>query len=113
MAKPRSIGKRPFEASRAARRLRVKDMAAMAAADCAVIFDVDGVLLDLTRAEEDAFFLPFERRYGLNGHEVCTLDRLAVVLGLTRERVRQIQVEALRSLRSIIKRRGVSKDALL
>ena len=39
----------------------------MAAADCAVIFDVDGVLLDLTRAEEDAFFLPFERRYGLTG----------------------------------------------
>jgi beta-phosphoglucomutase-like phosphatase (HAD superfamily) len=33
----------------------------------AVIFDVDGVLLDLTPAEEDAFFLPFERRYGLTG----------------------------------------------
>lgn len=33
----------------------------------AVIFDVDGVLLELTRAEEDAFFLPFERRYGLKG----------------------------------------------
>lgn len=31
----------------------------------AVIFDVDGVLLELTRAEEDAFFIPFERRYGL------------------------------------------------
>jgi len=36
-------------------------------ADFAVIFDVDGVLLDLTQAEEDAFFLPFERRYGLTG----------------------------------------------
>jgi phosphoglycolate phosphatase-like HAD superfamily hydrolase len=36
-------------------------------ADFAVIFDVDGVLLELTRAEEDAFFLPFERRYGLAG----------------------------------------------
>ena len=33
----------------------------------AVIFDVDGVLLDLTRAEEDAFFLAFERRHGLTG----------------------------------------------
>ena len=33
--------------------------------DSAVIFDVDGVLLDLTGAEEDAFFQPFERRYGL------------------------------------------------
>jgi phosphoglycolate phosphatase-like HAD superfamily hydrolase len=34
-------------------------------ADAAVIFDVDGVLLELTRPEEDAFFTPFERRYGL------------------------------------------------
>ena len=34
-------------------------------ADCAVIFDVDGVLLELTAAEEDLFFEPFERRYGL------------------------------------------------
>lgn len=35
--------------------------------DSAVIFDVDGVLLDLTGPEEDAFFLPFARRYGLTG----------------------------------------------
>jgi phosphoglycolate phosphatase-like HAD superfamily hydrolase len=33
--------------------------------DAAVIFDVDGVLLELTSAEEDAFFAPFEKRYGL------------------------------------------------
>jgi phosphoglycolate phosphatase-like HAD superfamily hydrolase len=37
------------------------------AADAAVVFDVDGVLLDLTGAEEDAFFSPFERRHGLTG----------------------------------------------
>ena len=35
--------------------------------DSAVIFDVDGVLLDLTAAEEDAFFLTFERLHGLTG----------------------------------------------
>jgi HAD superfamily hydrolase (TIGR01549 family) len=34
-------------------------------ADAAVIFDVDGVLLELTRAEENAFFAPFEKRYAL------------------------------------------------
>lgn len=33
----------------------------------AVIFDVDGVLLELTPAEEDAFFAPFETLYGLTG----------------------------------------------
>ena len=35
---------------------------AMVMAEAAVIFDVDGVLLELTRAEEDAFFVLFERR---------------------------------------------------
>src|SRR5687767_259134 len=34
-------------------------------ADTAVIFDVDGVLLDLTPEEEDAFFWPFARLHGL------------------------------------------------
>ena len=33
--------------------------------NAAVIFDVDGVLLELTSAEEDAFFAPFVQRYGL------------------------------------------------
>lgn len=31
-------------------------------ADCAIIFDVDGVLLKLTRAEEELFFQPFASR---------------------------------------------------
>ena len=54
-----------------------------------------------------------ERRYGLNGVDVVTLEALAVDLGLTRERVRQIQAEALDHLRSIIKRGGVTRDSLL
>lgn len=33
----------------------------------AVIFDVDGVLLELTAAEEDAFFQVFRQRYGITG----------------------------------------------
>lgn len=35
--------------------------------DSAVIFDVDGVLLELTPQEEDAFFLAFARRHGITG----------------------------------------------
>lgn len=54
-----------------------------------------------------------EFRYGLNGCEVATLEELAERLFLTRERVRQIQIEALSQLRRILKRRGVSKDVLL
>ena len=54
-----------------------------------------------------------ERRYGLNGADVATLDALAGELGLTRERVRQIQIEGLDRLRSIIKRGGIARDAVL
>ena len=54
-----------------------------------------------------------ERRFGLNSQEVCTLEELARHLGLTRERVRQIQLEALGQLRRILRRRGLSKDVLL
>ncbi|MBM3114347.1 RNA polymerase sigma factor RpoS [Jeongeupia naejangsanensis] len=54
-----------------------------------------------------------ERRYGLNGYEICTLEDLAASLSLTRERVRQIQIEALEQLRRILRRYGVSRDVVL
>jgi RNA polymerase nonessential primary-like sigma factor len=57
--------------------------------------------------------LVIERRYGLNGVEVATLEQLARELGVTRERVRQIQSEALEKLRSRLRVRGMSRDALL
>jgi RNA polymerase nonessential primary-like sigma factor len=54
-----------------------------------------------------------ERRYGLSGAEVATLEQLARELGVTRERVRQIQAEALDRLRARLRVRGLSRDALL
>ncbi len=54
-----------------------------------------------------------ERRYGLNGYEICTLEELAASMSLTRERVRQIQIEGLETLRRLLRRKGVSKDMLL
>lgn len=56
--------------------------------------------------------LVIERRYGLNGYEICTLEELADSLSLTRERVSQIQIEGLESLRRILRRKGISKDML-
>jgi len=53
-----------------------------------------------------------ERRFGLNGMEACTLEDLASELQVTRERVRQIQMESLRVLRQLLRRRGMSKDEL-
>lgn len=52
--------------------------------------------------------LVVERRYGLAGHAAQTLAEIAAELGLTRERVRQIQVEALVRLRRIGEAEGMT-----
>lgn len=52
-----------------------------------------------------------ERRFGLHGHEHSTLERVAQELGVTRERVRQIQMDALRRLRDILEKEGFSIDS--
>ena len=54
-----------------------------------------------------------EGRYGLRDREPETLEVLSVRLGLTRERVRQIQNEALAKMRRQLIRSGVGRDALL
>lgn len=51
-------------------------------------------------------------RYGLADREPETLDVLAVRLGLTRERIRQIQLEALAKLRRNMQRQGVNRDSI-
>ncbi len=57
--------------------------------------------------------LVVERRYGLGGCDPTTLEDIASNLGLTRERVRQIQMEALSKLRKRIARDGLTPEALL
>ncbi|MCP4406939.1 MAG: RNA polymerase sigma factor RpoS [Gammaproteobacteria bacterium] len=52
------------------------------------------------------------RRFGLHGHERATLEEVGNELGVTRERVRQIQMNALRRLRKILESRGVSGESL-
>jgi RNA polymerase nonessential primary-like sigma factor len=51
-------------------------------------------------------------RYGLGDREPETLEVLAERLGLTRERIRQIQQEALLKLRRRMVRRGVDHDSI-
>lgn len=52
------------------------------------------------------------RRFGLWGHETSTLEDVGREIGLTRERVRQIQVEALKRLRDILEENGLSSETL-
>lgn len=53
------------------------------------------------------------RRFGLRGYEMSTLEEVGREIGLTRERVRQIQVEALRKLREIVEHNGLTGEDLL
>jgi len=52
------------------------------------------------------------RRFGLRGYDVSTLEEVGNSIGVTRERVRQIQIEALRKLRDILESEGYSVEAL-
>jgi RNA polymerase nonessential primary-like sigma factor len=54
-----------------------------------------------------------ERRFGLHGHRRCTLEHIGEEIGVTRERVRQIQLAALRNLRTMIESNGLSGDVIL
>lgn len=53
-----------------------------------------------------------ERRFGLNGQERATLEQVGNEIGVTRERVRQIQIDALRRLRKILESEGFSEEVL-
>jgi len=52
------------------------------------------------------------RRFGLLGYEPSTLENVGAEIGLTRERVRQIQVEALRRLRDMALQEGLNMESL-
>jgi len=52
------------------------------------------------------------RRFGLLGYEAATLENVGKEVGLTRERVRQIQVESLKILREVLSQQGLSIDLL-
>ena len=53
------------------------------------------------------------RRFGVRGYHASTLEQVANDMGVTRERVRQIQMNALKSLRSILENEGMSASVLL
>lgn len=70
---------------------------------------VDGWVLQLNEKQRAVV----ERRFGLHGFHRSTLEEIGKEIGVTRERVRQIQLAALSTLRSMMEREGVSRDTVL
>ena len=52
------------------------------------------------------------RRFGLRGYETGTLEEVGKEIGVTRERVRQIQMEALSRLRQSLEAEGLNPSAI-
>ena len=69
---------------------------------------VDAWLAELTDKQMEVVV----RRFGLRGQEAATLEEVGDEIGLTRERVRQIQVEALKKLRRVLEKKGLSLDSI-
>ncbi|MGS2717784.1 RNA polymerase sigma factor RpoS [Eionea flava] len=69
---------------------------------------IDGWLTELTEKQREVLC----RRFGLRGHETSTLEEVGREIGLTRERVRQIQVEALKRLKDIMALQGLDSEAI-
>jgi RNA polymerase nonessential primary-like sigma factor len=70
--------------------------------------NIDHWLSELTEKQREVI----SRRFGLRGYEMSTLEEVGLEIGLTRERVRQIQVEALKRLRETMESQGLSVDAI-
>jgi RNA polymerase nonessential primary-like sigma factor len=89
------------------------DELTMAPDDVTLSHEVDRLLEDwiatLTPREREVL----EGRFGLHDHDPETLDTLSVRLGLTRERVRQVQNEALLKLKRYLGRRGITRQSVL
>ncbi|ERS87691.1 RNA polymerase sigma factor RpoS [Halomonas sp. PBN3] len=69
---------------------------------------VDEWLSELTEKQREVVV----RRFGLRCHEAATLEQVGEEIGLTRERVRQIQVEALKKLRRVLEKQGLNLEAI-
>jgi RNA polymerase nonessential primary-like sigma factor len=54
-----------------------------------------------------------ERRFGLHGQQRLTLEAIGNEIGVTRERVRQIQLDALANLRGMMESHGIYGDSML
>jgi RNA polymerase nonessential primary-like sigma factor len=80
---------------------------------CAQKEDVQVVVERWVRELSEKQRAVVERRFGLHGHRRSTLEQIGEEIGVTRERVRQIQLDALKNLRAMMESHGISGDMIL
>lgn len=71
--------------------------------------NLDRWMSELTEKQQEVL----ARRFGLRGYHCETLENVGKEIGLTRERVRQIQIDALKKLKSIMGKEGVVQQLVL
>jgi RNA polymerase nonessential primary-like sigma factor len=76
--------------------------------DADLLVQIDKWMSHLSDKQQEVL----SRRYGLRGYDRETLEEVGKAIGLTRERVRQIQFEALRELREILKSHGIDRELI-
>ena len=74
---------------------------------------LDEMLYSWLKGLKDDQRIVIVRRYGLDNQEPATLEDVAKEINLSKERVRQIQQEALVKLKKYLKSHGLDKDAIL
>ena len=82
-------------------------------AQCAQQEKVNAIVDDWVFRLNDKQRAVVERRFGLHGYRRLTLEEIGKEIGVTRERVRQIQIDALSNLKTMMESHGVYSDSLL
>ena len=82
-------------------------------AQCAQQERVNSILDDWIFKLSDKQRAVVERRFGLHGQRRLTLEEIGREIGVTRERVRQIQLDALATLRGMMESHGIFGDSML
>lgn len=75
---------------------------------CEIQARLESWLAQLTDKQRDIIC----RRFGLKGYDTDTLENVGAEIGLTRERVRQIQIEALQQLKLLIRKEGLNLEMI-
>jgi RNA polymerase nonessential primary-like sigma factor len=80
---------------------------------CAQANDLNEIVDHWVFELDDKHRTVVERRFGLHGCRRSTLEEIGREIGVTRERVRQIQLDALKRLREMLESHGISRDLVL